>query len=60
MWNPLKDSLLMTVATRGYDLSILAGADFAHTDPLFIIPIDGRAVLDTKEPYLRFIGPFVR
>ncbi len=50
----------MTVATRGYDLSILAGADFAHTDPLFIIPIDGRAVLDTKEPYLRFIGPFVR
>ncbi len=57
-----EDNLRMIVeeATRGYDLPILSGADFAHTDPLFTIPIGGRAVLDTKTPSLSFEGPFVR
>ena len=43
-----------------YDIPILAGTEFAHTDPLFTIPIGGRAVLDAKRPSLSFIGPFVR
>ena len=57
-----EDNLRMIVeeATRGYDLPILSGADFAHTDPLFTIPIGGSAVLDTRDPSLSFEGPFVR
>lgn len=56
------DSLRMVVeeATRGYDFPVLAEADFAHTDPLFTIPIGGKAVMDTREPSLRFVGPFVK
>ncbi len=56
------DSLRMIVeeATKGYDLPIMAEADFAHTDPLITIPIGGRAVLDTRKPSLTFQGPFVR
>lgn len=56
------DSLRMVLeeATRGYDFPVLAEADFAHTDPLFTIPIGGSAVLDTSKPSLSFLGPFVR
>ncbi|MBN1109221.1 MAG: LD-carboxypeptidase [Methanomassiliicoccales archaeon] len=47
-------------AIKGYDLPVLADVDISHTDPLFTIPIGGRAEMDTDEGLLRFRGPFVR
>ncbi|NLX47862.1 MAG: LD-carboxypeptidase [Euryarchaeota archaeon] len=55
------DSLRMVVeeATSGYDLPILTGVDFAHTDPLLTLPIGGKAAMNADRPSLRFVGPFV-
>lgn len=38
---------------KGINIPIIYNLDFGHTDPMFTIPIGGRAVIDTREGLLK-------
>jgi len=47
--------MILDEALRGYDLPVITGVDFGHTDPLLTIPLGIRCQVDASKPEIRFL-----
>ncbi len=54
---PINELLLRV--TEGYDIPVISGVDFGHTEPMVTLPIGVPCVMDTVKRKIRYLTPAV-